>query len=206
MHRILREAAGVLWPRECAGCGSPDEGVCRACAAAFAGVHVEAGTVPLVWAATYDGAARAVVLAAKEEGRSSATRVLAAALRRLLEHATDGEDAPPLAVLVPASAAGTRRRGFVPVRTLARRAGLAWIELAQHDEGQQKRQGREGRLARAALVPRRRDERRLDGARVVVIDDVATTGATIREAVRAARKAGAHVVAAVVLARVPRHG
>ncbi|SDH28686.1 ComF family protein [Agrococcus jejuensis] len=207
MHQAIREALGVLWPRECAGCGAPDHGVCGACAAAFGATHVEhRGGVQVAWAATYDGAARAVVLAAKEEGRGSATRLLAATLRRLVDEVASAEPDTPLAVLVPASREGTRRRGFVPVRVLACRAGMRWIELAQVADGQQKRQGREARLHRAALRVRTRDAPRIDGARVVVIDDVATTGATLREAVAGARAAGAHVVAAVVVARVPRHG
>lgn len=206
MHQAFREALGVLWPRVCAGCGAADRGVCGACAAAFAVTHVEhRHGVRLAWAATYDGAARAVVLAAKEEGRGSATRLLAATLRRLVDDVA-AEEPRPLAVLVPASREGTRRRGFVPVRVLARAAGLRWIELEQVAEGQQKRRGREARLHRGALLVGRRDAGRVDGVRVVVVDDVATTGATVREAVAAAREAGAHVVAAVVVARVPRHG
>lgn len=207
MHPAIREALGVLWPRECAGCGAPDHGVCGACVAAFAATHVEVlGGVRVAWAAAYDGAARSVVLAAKEEGRGSATRLLAATLRRLVDVVSAQERDTPLAVLVPASREGTRRRGFVPVRVLARRAGMRWIELAQVADGQQKRQGRAARLHRAAMRVRTRDAPRIDGARVVVVDDVATTGATLREAVAAARAGGAHVVAAVVVARVPRHG
>lgn len=206
MHQAIREALGVLWPRECAGCGVPDRNVCSTCAAAFAATHVEHRSgVRVVWAATYDGAARSVVLAAKEEGRGSASRLLAATLRRLVDDVA-GDEARPLAVLVPASREGTRRRGFVPVRGLARRAGMRWVELAQVADGQQKLQGREARLHRAALRVLPRDAARIEGARVVVVDDVATTGATLREAVAAVRAAGAHVVAAVVIARVPRHG
>ncbi|QCR19822.1 ComF family protein [Agrococcus sp. SGAir0287] len=207
MHAIVREALGVLWPRACAGCGTPDHGVCRDCAATFAATQrASLGSVPLVWAATYDGAARAVVLAAKEEGRGSATRLLATTLRRLVDEAMADEAEVPLAVLVPASRGGTRRRGFVPVRVLARGARLRSIELRQAADGQQKRRGREERLHRGALRARAGDARLLDGARVVVVDDVATTGATLREAVAACRAAGAHVVAAIVVARVPRHG
>jgi len=46
-----------------------------------------------------------------------------------------------------------------------------------------------------------RKHRDLDGARVLLVDDILTTGATCSEAARALKKAGAAVVAAAVVAR-----
>jgi ComF family protein len=49
-------------------------------------------------------------------------------------------------------------------------------------------------------------EQRLDGLRVAVVDDVMTTGATLSEAAKALKKAGAAQVSAWVIARANKHG
>lgn len=54
-----------------------------------------------------------------------------------------------------------------------------------------------------ALVVLPADHARVQGQRVVVIDDIMTTGASLREAARALLQAGAHSVTGVVLARTP---
>ncbi|MEE8451091.1 MAG: phosphoribosyltransferase family protein [Thermoguttaceae bacterium] len=59
--------------------------------------------------------------------------------------------------------------------------------------------GQRFRNVRGAFAVRRSDD--LHGARVVLVDDILTTGATCSEAAGVLRKAGAAMVAAVVIAR-----
>jgi len=114
---------------------------------------------------------------------------------------------------VPSSGASLRRRGYGPVEVLLSRAGVRPLRLSgprglrRHPLRFIRRpadQAGLGVAARAANVAgclvARVD---LTGRRIVVVDDVLTTGATLRETCRAIRAAGGEVAACAVLAAVP---
>ncbi|WP_404312820.1 ComF family protein [Agrococcus terreus] len=216
MRAALREAAGVVWPVDCAGCGARDAAVCTACAAALDGPLVleRLGGLPLVAAAVYEGPVRGLVARAKEHAGRAEARALAAGLARALAAAPAG-----VPVRVPSSREGRRRRGFDPVALLLRRAGARAPALRRAPAGaartggalrggaQKTRSADDRRLAAAgSLVVPAGLARRLAGRPVVVVDDVVTTGATALEAVRALRAAGAEPVAIAAVARAPRRG
>jgi predicted amidophosphoribosyltransferase len=105
---------------------------------------------------------------------------------------------------VPPSRRSWRRRGYDPVRMLVRHAGLRAPRLLRVSRrgGAQKALGVDARAANAAGSLRAR--RPLPGRRVILVDDVVTSGATLGEAARAVRAAGGEVLAAVALASTPR--
>jgi len=174
-----------------------------------------------VSALPYDGVVRALVGALKERSRLDAASALAPLLRVSLAAALASapDDAPEPArhadptrlslVLAPSSRASTRARGFSPLETIARRAvpradhGLAARALRHTRRvADQAGLGVAGRAEnqRGAIVA----HPRMRGRRVVLVDDVVTTGATLREAVRALADAGAETVAIAVVARTER--
>lgn len=179
--------------------------------------------LPVTAAGRYAHELAGCVLAFKNGGRTDLAPVLAACLATALHHAAPGwrSPVPPgpaagpvLLVPVPCSPAALRRRWFQPVRVLledcSRRGvlppGTATAPALRHRRTTawrsgpaQKLLGTAGRRTgpagslRASVPP---------GTRCVVVDDVLTTGATLAEAARSLRAAGAVVLGAVVLAAV----
>ena len=101
-----------------------------------------------------------------------------------------------------------RRRGFRVVELIAARAGLApqRVLRATGTAADQRglRSADRERNVRGSM--RARTPRALEGRRVLLVDDVVTTGATLREAARALAAAGATVVGAATVASTPLKG
>ncbi|ARC57397.1 Orotate phosphoribosyltransferase [Frondihabitans sp. 762G35] len=206
----LRGALALVSPVDCAGCGAPDRELCGLCRERLApaptltalpdGTGLAAGLV-------YEGAVRDVVLAFKQEGRLRLARPLApalgAAVARVAEAAGLHEGAWEV-VAVPPSARGRRLRGYDPVELLVRALGGRSRPRALRilrSSGSQKGRSRAARVrSRSGTM---RASPRLRGRRVIVVDDVVTTGATLVEAVRALRAGGAEVAGCACLAATP---
>jgi len=203
----LRAALAVVSPTSCPGCGADDVELCRACRDRL-GAEPSTGVLPAGLAVTtalrYEHEVRGVVLAWKQGGRSRLSGALAAPFARSVRRAAGlAPVVPDLVVAVPPSAAGTRRRGWEPVPHLASRAGVPLAPGLLHVGGRSAQKGRD-RVARAragaALVARAGV---VSGRRVLLVDDVVTTGATLLAARGALVGAGATVVGAACLAVVP---
>ncbi|WP_022881595.1 ComF family protein [Gryllotalpicola ginsengisoli] len=212
----LLDAWAVLAPTQCAGCGAPDRALCAACrgallAASPARTELPRGdgtALPVWFAVEYAGAARQVLLAFKDGGRTDAASALAHALRAAVRAALAAT--PPAArgrvelAAIPSTRAARRRRGYDHVRLLLARAGYRDSRLlrAVRKAADQAALGADARREnrRGWLAARGRPR----GRAVLVVDDIATSGATLLEADRALRAAGATVLGAVVVARTKR--
>ena len=223
----LADAWALIAPVDCAGCGAHDRALCPACATQLRprpllgvldfgvlDVGVPGRSLPIVAGLSYDGVARQVLLALKEDGRTELARHLTAPLSVAVDEVWRRSAADAL-VPVPGSCSATARRGYQPVGLIARRAGLVTtpgLRTRRPALGHtttaaaQKTLTLTERLAATvqAAAPRWHVSPRLRGRRVVLIDDVVTSGATLRAAALALHAAGAEIAGCAVIAATPR--
>ncbi|WP_353153309.1 ComF family protein [Pollutimonas bauzanensis] len=140
--------------------------------------------------------------------RFTSAAMLAGLLAQAVRHATLALPDDAILVPVPASRASIRERGFNPAaevaRCLARQLGMACRPglLLRAQEG--RRQTHLGRIERvSSSLALYSCPMRVDGAAIVVVDDVMTTGSTLHSIAQVLKAAGAASVCGLVLARTP---
>lgn len=161
-----------------------------------------------VAAVAYDESARRFLLRAKNAHRPEILRILAGQLAAAVTLAGAAEGIDGI-VPVPSSILARWRRGFDPAREISRElARLTGVRLL---DGVLRKRGLGGPATKALRASARwaragggvAARRRIPGARILLIDDVLTTGATAAACATALRSAGAVEVRIAVWARTP---
>ena len=196
---MLEVVLDAVFPAYCAGCERRGAPVCDACARALAPAPV-APPPPFVdeWVAlfAYDGVARELVARIKYRN----ARAVVPWFAELLARRTPRVDCVTFA---PTTTARRRARGFDHAQLLSR--ALARKTNTPH-RALLRRTTTDPQTGRS--LARRHDavgfESRADPPRtVLLVDDVVTTGATLKAAARALREAGTTHVFAATIARTP---
>lgn len=201
-NRIGREVLALLLAASCPGCDRAGTLLCDGCRMLLRADPLEVRTPQglVVHAALrYEGVPARAIRRLKEDGATLLARPLGASLAGVLR--TRAGDA--LIVPVPTSRAAFRRRGYRVPELLVHRAGFVAHRalMPARRTGDQRGLGRDARARNVAGSMRASAGGR---GRVVIVDDVITTGATLDEAARALRAAGFVPVCGVALAATPR--
>jgi predicted amidophosphoribosyltransferase len=206
---VLAALVDLVLPRRCVGCGSPLAALCGRCVPVDPVRPAGGGAYA---AARYEGPVRAALLAYKERGRRDLAGPLAALLARAVAGARSAECAAPgrvVLVPVPSARAAVAARGGNHVLRLARRTAVAGglrlapdalvLTRAPHDSAGLRIEERAANLDHAMAA-----RPAPPGCAALLVDDIVTTGATLREAGRALAAAGWPVAGAAVVAATPR--
>ena len=210
---VLQGFLDLLFPRKCVFCGGLLHGeetdlcsACRASAPVFTG---PAKTLRFVqgWTAAYfyEAEVRASLLRFKFHGRGSYAaaygRFLAARIQQTFAGGYD------VLTYVPVSRRRRWSRGYDQVRLLAeataRELGqrpVRTLRKVRHSPAQSTQGGADSRRANVlgAYAPVKRAE--VTGKRVLLLDDILTTGATVSECAKVLQLAGAEEILCAALA------
>lgn len=210
--RCMDELVLIDPEQSCTLCGAPYGRVlCTECRGASTSLD------RCLACALFCGPLPRVIRAYKDGGERRLARVIA---ELLLDTALHAQEAAPnryggiladcdFITFVPATKSAYRRRGFDHMEAVAHllgdMAGASVCDcLIKHGSSDQRRMGREGRLATSRgiyEVPEFVLES-VDGARILLVDDVITTGATMTSVAAVLKDAGAARVEGLAAARV----
>ena len=213
MKGWLESLVGLVWPARCPTCGTEVDARglwCDKCASAvWAMRELSLGkTSPLsrcVALTHYHGGVKVVLRDMKFRGKRKDALCLSSLLTRMPAHTLVGD--VDIVVPVPISDAKRRIRGFNQTEVLfeewARSSGAVWCDKVlmrvRDTEAQWKLTKRE-RKANLTDAFRIADETAVRGKRVLLVDDIYTTGATMEVCAVLLKKAGALNVSGLVMA------
>ena len=196
----------MLYRRRCEACGSRARVLCINCRTKLFAMAQPECDVAVV-AVTYEGIARRLILSLKYHNRQQVVTVLAELLaERIVQRIQDIETVCDVVTWAPTSKARVRRRGHdqseLLARCLAKKMHVPCRRLLiKTSTNVQTGASRELRLQGSVFSARKLGV----NSHVIVVDDVVTTGTTLRCAADALLKAGVCQVTCVAVAYALRH-
>ena len=201
--KIFKNILAVLFPQKCLGCKKENEILCSDCLLKINrpdtphlnGIHIAANYQDLVL--------KKALWMLKYQGAKQLAKPLAELIRERIWKKLETENW--LLVPVPLSKNKLRHRGYNQAEMIAGelsgnvRADILFKKF--HTKSQVEVKNKEERLANIIGSFEVRNPETIRGKKIILIDDVLTTGATMREAKKVLKQAGAKKVVGVVVAR-----
>jgi ComF family protein len=197
---VLDDLSNLLLPAKCVLCSRLPKPICQDCwpSNAFAVREVFKQDLRGYAICDYGNVIADLLNGFKDRGQVRIGQLLADQIPRLIER--------PIAnalVFAPSSRSNFYARGFIPAKVIAERLGKAWslplVEIRLRSAAQDQADlDRRHRLEN--LVGTMEFRRPLSGRRVLLVDDIVTTGATLREMARAVGMAGGEVAGFITVA------
>ena len=218
MRDWIHQLLDLFFPPKCPFCGKvlDHAGICPACEKALpwteegAGLRELPGGLQCAAPLWYEGKVREGLLRFKFQGARAAAGPLGELVARCAAERFSG--AFDVVTWVPVSRRRLRSRGYDQARLLAESACRLWEvrpeQLLQKITDNPAQSGLTEEAARRANVLgvyEAAEPERIQGGRILLVDDICTTGATLAECARTLRDAGAADVMCVcaALARRP---
>lgn len=211
--KIWENFLDLLYPPKCPFCGKVGQarGICPACHKALPWTEGEQGLKTLPGGAVcaaplwYEDLVREGILRFKFQGASAAAEPLGELIAQCAAERFSGEF--DVVTWVPVSRRRLRKRGYDQARLLAEGACRVWgvkpeqlLRKIQDNPAQSGLSEAAARRANVLGVYEPVEPDKIQGRRVLLVDDVCTTGATLAECARTLRAAGAESVACVTAA------
>lgn len=207
--RLYERALELLFPPRCALCGRVGvRGLCPKCESTLplcrTPLHVRKGIGTCVAPLRYDGT-REALLAYKFSGGRSRCAGFGEILAQCVSEQLGGEF--DVVSFVPVSEKRRRERGYDQSELLAREVCRIWgvepkrlLRKVKNNRAQSSLSSREERAKNVVGAYEAVAPEKIAGARILLIDDILTTGATLSECARVLREAGAERVLCATLA------
>ena len=201
--KIFKNILAVLFPQKCLGCKKENEILCSDCLLKINrpdtphlnGIHIAANYQDLVL--------KKALWMLKYQGIKQLAKPLAELIRERIWKKLETENW--LVVPVPLSKNKLRHRGYNQAELIAKelsdnvRADILFKKF--HTKSQVEVKNKEERLANIIGSFEIKNPEKIKGKKIILIDDVLTTGATMREAKKVLKQAGAKKVIGIVVAK-----
>jgi predicted amidophosphoribosyltransferase len=199
---MARSLLDLVFPSSCIVCGKKPQPICLGCRPSPEIGQLAGFGFPVFYAHRHQGAIEQLISGYKDQQLTSLKGTLAESVAQLFSR-LDFSDVS--AVVTPArNTKNYRKRGFDPARSIAKSAlkltqlKVPVVNLSNvRNRSDQRGLGRDQRAKNVSGSMRLKVT---NLRKVVLFDDVLTTGATISELARACRDAGVEVVFCCVLA------